>query len=101
MAASAIQERRDEVGLTGVWAIERAYLDSWQTALPCSEAYREFVEHGTVAAFADYVAGLERAASLALANARAAVGDEASCGFRKVAEMERAFWDMAWSGQST
>jgi thiaminase len=88
------------VGITGLWAVERAYQDSWQSALPCSEAYREFVEHWTVAAFVDYVTGLEKAASLALGTASAAVHAEASAGFVEVAEMERAFWDMAWSQPS-
>jgi thiaminase/transcriptional activator TenA len=31
------------VQLTALWALERAYLEAWQTALPGAPAYREFV----------------------------------------------------------
>lgn len=76
-------------GLTALWAIERAYLDSWSSALPGAPGYREFVEHWTVPGFAEYVAALEGAAD--------GVGPSAGAqaAFADVAAAERAFWDMA------
>jgi len=86
------------VAITGLWTLERAYLDAWHGALPCADAYREFVEHWTVPAFGDYVAGLARAADLALSSATARVRAQSEAAFIDVARMERDFWEMAWSG---
>ena len=85
--------------ITGLWAIERAYLDAWLGAAPGGTAYREFVEHWTVPAFADYVAGLERAADLALSTSSAdESAAQATIAFVDVARIEHEFWDMAWPG---
>ncbi|MDQ3812178.1 MAG: TenA family transcriptional regulator, partial [Chloroflexota bacterium] len=54
-------------GMVALWALERAYLEAWQSARPGAPAYREFAEHWTTPGFADYVAALERAAENALA----------------------------------
>jgi formylaminopyrimidine deformylase / aminopyrimidine aminohydrolase len=86
--------------VTGLWAIERAYLDSWRSAVPCGAAYKEFVEHWTVDGFADYVAGLEQVANLALQTANVEVRAQAGKAFVEIARLERAFWDMAWSERS-
>jgi thiaminase/transcriptional activator TenA len=97
----ALQVAPYPVNLTGLWAVERAYLDAWLSALPGGVAYREFVEHWTVPDFADYVAGLERAADLALRSATAVECDWATSAFTDVAQIEREFWEMAWSERST
>ena len=72
--------------ITMLWTLERAYLEAWRGVAPGGGEYREFVEHWTAPAFAGYVESLEKA----LADS----GDESA--FRRVAELERDFWDMAW-----
>jgi thiaminase/transcriptional activator TenA len=80
--------------IAALWAIEAAYLEAWQTAARGHAEYRDFVEHWTMPAFAEYVADLERAAEASLLSAE----DEtaANVAFTEVARLERAFWDMAW-----
>jgi formylaminopyrimidine deformylase / aminopyrimidine aminohydrolase len=97
----ALQVAPYPADLTGLWAIERAYLDAWLGALPGGMAYSEFVEHWTVADFADYVAGLERAADLALRTATAVECARATSAFTDVAQIEREFWEMALPERST
>lgn len=75
--------------MTALWAVERAYLDAWSSALPGAPAYREFVAHWTAPGFAGYVAALEAAADGVGASAGAPAA------FAAVAAAERAFWDMA------
>jgi len=99
-AYRALLERLDAapypVALTALWAIERAYLDAWRFAAPGHADYREFVEHWTVPAFGEYVAGLERAAEAALA-AHPKEQGAAEAALAEVALLERDFWQMAWS----
>lgn len=85
-------------GITALWALERAYLEAWKSASPGHPDYREFVEHWTTAEFADYVAGLEEAASWALRTGGEDERGRAEAAFLEVARIERDFWDMAWSG---
>ena len=73
--------------LTALWAVERTYLDAWSHAAPGAPAYRGFVEHWTVPAFAGYVAGLATAAD--------AVGGGDDGVFLEVVDAEVAFWEMA------
>jgi thiaminase/transcriptional activator TenA len=80
------------VQLTALWALERAYLEGWRTALPGAPAFREFVERWTNEAYAAYVGGLEAAANRALARG----GEAEREAFRWVARYERAFWAMAY-----
>lgn len=81
------------VALTALWALERAYLEAWQSAAPGAPEYRAFVDHWTVPAFAEYVTGLARAANAAVATGNDARQAEAA--FLRVAELERDFWQMA------
>jgi len=83
------------VGITALWALERAYLEAWQHAAPGAPAFRPFVEHWTVPEFAAYVAGLADAANEALAAAEDA-GGLAEQAFLEVTRLERDFWQMAW-----
>lgn len=90
-AYAALLERLDTAdvptALIGLWTIERTYLDAWSAALPGAPAYREFVEHWTVPAFAAYVTGLEEAAD--------ATGGDGDAVFAEVVAAEVAFWDAA------
>ena len=81
------------VQLTVLWALERAYLEAWRTALPGAPAYREFVEHWTNDAYAAWVDALEATASRVLAHG----GEAEREAFRWVARYEKDFWQMAYS----
>ncbi|HLZ68721.1 MAG TPA: TenA family transcriptional regulator [Dehalococcoidia bacterium] len=83
--------------ITALWTAERAYFDAWQGARPGAPAFRAFVEHWTVAAFAEYVAGLAQAADRALAAAPEEQRGGAAA-FRRVAALEQGFWQMAFAG---
>jgi thiaminase/transcriptional activator TenA len=72
--------------ITTLWTLERAYLEAWAGAAPGGGDYKEFVEHWTAPGFAGYVESLEKALGEA--------GDESA--FRRTAELERDFWEMAW-----
>ena len=85
------------VGAVALWAVERAYLDAWQSAVPGAPPYREFVEHWTVPAFAAYVDNLQANADRAWAAAtdhQRAAAEEA---LLTVARHEAAFWQMAYA----
>jgi thiaminase/transcriptional activator TenA len=82
-------------GITALWTLERAYLEAWQGAAPGAPAYAEFVEHWTVPAFADYVAGLERAVDAALSTAGEEEQVQARAVFRGIAHLEAEFWAIA------
>jgi thiaminase/transcriptional activator TenA len=90
----AITHESYAVQLTALWTLERAYLDAWRTALPGASLYREFVEHWTNPAYADWVGRLEAAADRALERGGQAERDA----FRWIARYERDFWQMAFSG---
>ena len=75
-----------EVSITGLWAVELAYLEAWRGAAPGASQYREYVEHWTAPVFADYVAGLELHASDSPA---------AEAAWLRIVHLEREFWDMA------
>jgi thiaminase len=84
--------------ITAIWALERAYLESWEGARPGAQPYRPFVERWTTDAFRSYVRDLQVAVDRQL---EAAVGEqarEAEDAFRWVTHYERGFWDMAMSG---
>ena len=80
--------------IVALWALERAYLEAWQSAQPGAPAFRDFVDHWTVPTFADYVAGLQRAADAALSYAE---HDATERAFVEGARRERAFWDLAFA----
>jgi thiaminase len=82
--------------MTATWAIERAYLEAWQSAQPAQPKYQEYVERWSNPGFASFVGELEQITAQALE-----VGDadkEVEAAFLQVADLERQFWDMAWSG---
>lgn len=81
------------VQVTALWALERAYLEGWRTALPGAPAYQEFVEHWTNDAYVAWVGALEMAVNRLLAGGGEAERDA----FRWVARYERDFWQMAYT----
>jgi formylaminopyrimidine deformylase / aminopyrimidine aminohydrolase len=83
--------------ITGIWALERTYLESWEGARPGAPPYREFVERWTTVAFRSYVGDLQAAVDR---QHEAPVGEqarEAEDAFLWVTHYERGFWDMAMS----
>ena len=75
-----------DVGITGLWALELAYLEAGRGAAPGGRRYRAYVEHWTTPQFADYVAGLETHAKDSSA---------AEAAWLRIVHLERDFWDMA------
>jgi len=82
-------------GITALWALERAYFEAWRSAAPGHPDYREFVEHWTTPEFADYVAGLEKAAASALKSGGEGERERAEAAFLEVARLEKDFWEIA------
>ncbi len=87
-ALSRLLEAGEEPALTGLWALERAYLEAWRGAAPGALPYRTFVEHWTVPEFEDYVSALEELAG---------DGPEPEAVFLEICRLEAAFWDAAWT----
>jgi formylaminopyrimidine deformylase / aminopyrimidine aminohydrolase len=84
--------------ITAIWALERAYLQSWDNARPGAHPYREFVNRWTTDGFRSYVGDLQSSVDRQL---KASVGEqarEAEDAFFWVTHYERGFWDMAMSG---
>ncbi len=94
---TALENEPYAAGLTALWALERAYLEAWESATPGYPDYREFVGHWTTPEFADYVAGLERAAGSALEFGSREEQERAEAAFLEVTRLEKDFWEMAWS----
>lgn len=84
------------VQATAFWAIEAVYNRAWQLPEPVAEPYREFADRWGNPEFTAYVELLERQADAALSTARG--GDHASAedAVRRVLELERLFWEMAY-----
>jgi thiaminase len=85
------------VGITALWALERAYLEAWRSAAPGHPDYREFVEHWTTPEFADYVTWLEESADSALEAGDEREQEQAEAAFLEVTRLEKDFWEMAWT----
>jgi formylaminopyrimidine deformylase / aminopyrimidine aminohydrolase len=84
--------------ITAIWALERAYLDSWDGARPGAPPYRPFVERWTTDAFRSYIGDLQVAVNRQLKASAGEQAREAEDAFRWVTHYERGFWDMAMSG---
>ena len=74
------------VAMTALWAMERAYLDAWQSAVPGTEPYREFVQHWTQPDFRAYVSDLEK---------HTVDSAQAEAIWFRIVGLERDFWSMA------
>lgn len=95
----ALQYKPYVVQVTAIWALEKAYFDSWSTALPCAPTYQEFVERWTSAGFLAYVEGLENAVDNAMAEASKKERAMAEVYFLWIVRYEKEFWDMALTGE--
>lgn len=93
-----LEQKPYPVALAAIWAVERAYLDAWKSASPCTSQYQEYVEHWVNADFEHFVEDFEQIVELALASGE--FDQEAEAVFLQVTQLERDFWDMAWAGGS-
>ncbi|MGB3201312.1 MAG: TenA family transcriptional regulator [Nodosilinea sp.] len=84
------------VQATALWAIEYAYNQGWQLPGPMPEPYTEFADRWGNPGFTDYVRLLAAQADDALAAANSTVSAQAETAFLRVAELEAAFWQMAF-----
>jgi thiaminase/transcriptional activator TenA len=85
------------VQATALWAIECAYNQGWQLPGPMPEPYSEFADRWGNPGFTDYVHLLAAQADAALAVADPATQVKAEAAFLRVAELESAFWQMAFA----
>ena len=85
------------VQATALWAIEYAYNQGWQLPGPMPEPYTEFADRWGNPGFTDYVRLLAAQADAALATASPTVETQAEVAFLRVAELEAAFWQMAFA----
>lgn len=88
------------VQATAFWAIELAYNQGWQLHSPMPEPYAEFADRWGNAGFTDYVKILEQQADSALAIADEATQKAAEQAFIKVAQLEKNFWQMAFTANT-
>lgn len=95
----ALQYKPYVVQIVCVWALEKAYFDSWSTALPGEPKYKEFIDRWTNEEFGEYVEGLETAANNALGSASKEDRALAEVYFLWIVRYEKDFWDMAISGE--
>ncbi len=93
---ASLAQKPLDVALTGLWAAERAYLESWQNIAPGHVAYQAYIEHWANPDFEQFVAEFAATANRALAEEQHT--EEAEAAFQQVAQLEKDFWDMAWSG---
>ena len=84
--------------ITAIWALERTYLESWDSARPGAQPYRDFVARWTTDAFRSYVGDLQVAVDRQLGASAVEQAQEAEEEFVWVTHYERSFWDMAMSG---
>ena len=84
--------------IVGLWAMERAYMEAWSTAQPAAPRYASFVDHWTNPEFEDWVEALAAAADAALVEASETERQAAADTFHWIARYERAFWQMAFTG---
>lgn len=82
------------------WAIELAYNQGWQTHSPMPAPYTEFADRWGNEGFTDYVNLLGEQADEALLSASEAEKAAAEKIFLKVAQLEKDFWQMAFSANS-
>ncbi|WP_346289957.1 TenA family transcriptional regulator [Sphaerothrix gracilis] len=86
------------VQATAFWAIELAYNQGWQRHTPMPAPYAEFADRWGNPEFTQYVKLLEQQADEGLAEAPPGVQQQAEAAFSQVAQLEQAFWQMAFEG---
>ncbi|WP_026079535.1 TenA family transcriptional regulator [Spirulina subsalsa] len=93
-----ITEMSYPVQAVGLWAIELAYNQGWQLPGPMPEPYAEFANRWGNVAFTEYVSILEQQADAVLETASETVEQQAESVFVRIAQLENAFWQMAFTG---
>ena len=84
------------VQATALWVIEYAYNQGWQLPGPMPEPYAEFADRWGNPGFTDYVNILAAQADAALQQATPETQAQAEKVFLRIAELEEAFWQMAF-----
>ena len=79
------------------WAIELAYNQGWQLPGPMPEPYSEFADRWGNSNFTEYVQLLQQQADEALSMVKDEIQQQAETVFLRVAKLEQAFWQMAFS----
>jgi thiaminase len=90
-------------GLTGLYAAERAYLDTWTAVAarsPAGSPYREWIENWTGEAFRAFVADLGGELDELAGSPSPAMDERLGSVFTGAARFELAFWEMCWRGQA-
>jgi thiaminase len=90
-------------GLTGLYAAERAYLDTWTAVAarsPAGSPYREWIENWTGEAFRAFVADLGRELDELVGSPSPALAERLGSVFTGAVRFELAFWEMCWHGQA-
>jgi thiaminase len=90
-------------GLTGLYAAERAYLDTWTAVAarsPAGSPYRPWIENWTGEAFRAFVADLGRELDELAGSPSPAVAGRLEAAFTGAVRFELAFWEMCWRGQA-
>jgi thiaminase/transcriptional activator TenA len=85
------------VQATALWAIEYAYNQGWQLPGPMPEPYTEFADRWGNPGFTEYVDLLAAQADAALAETGEETQTQAEAAFLRIAELEAAFWQMAFA----
>jgi formylaminopyrimidine deformylase / aminopyrimidine aminohydrolase len=85
------------VQATALWAIEYAYNQGWQRPGPMPSPYTEFADRWGNPGFTDYVKILADQADEVLAVASDHTQAQAEAAFLRVANLEAAFWQMAFT----
>lgn len=85
------------VQATALWAIEYAYNQGWQLPGSLPQPYTEFADRWGNPGFTEYVKILAHQADDALTTAMPEVQHQAEAAFIRVAELEEAFWQMAFN----
>jgi thiaminase len=90
-------------GLTGMYAAERAYLDTWTAVAarsPAGSPYRDWIDNWTAEPFRAFVADLGRELDGLAGSPSPAVAERLGSVFTGAVRFELAFWEMCWRGQA-
>jgi thiaminase/transcriptional activator TenA len=90
-------------GLTGLYAAERAYLDTWTAVAarsPAGSPYRDWIDNWTSEPFRAFVGDLGRELDELAGSPSPAVAERLGRVFTGAVRFELAFWEMCWHGQA-
>ena len=88
-------------GLTALFGVERAYLDTWTAVRAASQPgspYHAWIQNWTSDEFRAFVAELAHQLDDLTGTPSPALAVRLQTRFARVARFELAFWEMAWSG---